>query len=96
MDFKSKANYKKPYLNDEEFMEQIEREDELSFKLIDDSVSDEKCFICNVIVDIKKADKIIVDFKGGRLKNFPSGTITDYFCHECEAVLCGHTEIKEN
>lgn len=96
MEFKSKTNYRKPYLSDEEFMDQIKKEDELSLKLIDGPVSGDRCFRCNTISDIKKADKIISDFTGGRLKNFSRGTITDYFCPECNAVLSGCTEIREN
>lgn len=102
MDYKSKNNYKKLYLSDKEFMEQIEKADELSFKFTDESLLEDKCFICNTIVDIKKADKIIVDFDGGvtkngrKIKDFPTGTMTDYFCPVCEKVMCGHTEVKEN
>ena len=76
--------------------------DESILEALHESSQGDKCFLCNTTVDIKKADKIIVDFNGGvtkngrKIKDFPSGIITDYFCPACEAVLCGHTEIEEN
>ena len=92
---KNETNYDKLYLSDKDFWDQINKADELSLKLIDESPRD-KCVNCNAIVDIKKADRIIADFIGGRGKDFPSGTITDYFCPGCESLLYGYTEIRSN
>jgi len=89
------ANHKKEYLSNKEFLDQIKEEDELSLQLIDESPKD-RCSNCNIFVDIEKADKKTVNFTGDRLKNFPSGTITEYFCPECESILHGYTEVKEN